>query len=217
MTLLIHSSKIENGYSVKWAMKSRSVCGIHEVKINDSLPESRVLAEISALSLLLSKFPGKAGNIQSSNGGLKKLINSENAKRTHAITEFGNLLIKYQNLNVESDKKTSRLIESILEEHDQARHTQDEWQGLGRPTVSTSALGDIEVSVHAMERYRERFAPTGTLSRLEQMLLKPFKVESVKTKGDKTYKVLRSLVNDFVFVVAEGAGQRRMTTCYKPF
>lgn len=214
MTLLIHSAKTETGYSVKWAMKTGSASGIHNVAISHDSSAARECSEIQALSELLKKYPGKAGCVQSSNGLLKKLLLSDNPKQKHALTELGSLKITHPSLNVTSDKKTMALIQEVLEVAEDVVETHSKWVGLGRPRIVTS-VGEAEVTVHAMERYRERFAQTGTVDRFAKSLSKPFRVVSEKMKAGKKYSVYRSIVCDFMFVVAEdGIGTKRITTCY---
>lgn len=215
MTLLIHSTKTETGYSVAWAMQSGSVCGTHDVAIDHDNYDARACAEIQALSVVLETFPGKAGNIQSSNSMLRNILSAKETKYGYAATEMGNLQIRHSNLNITSDKKTTKMIQAILSQHEEVRCTSDSWRGLGRPVVNTSIEGEVEVTYHAMMRYRERFAKTGDLERLEKVLSKPFGIQSVVQKGGKTYKVFKSKVSDFMFVIAEYADQKRLTTCYR--
>jgi hypothetical protein len=213
MTLFINTEGKDGEYSVQWAAETGSVGGTMNISFAKACDDQKALAEIFALNVLLDRYPGKASCIMTSQGALKKLLRGADR---FASTEIASLKIKHRTLSIKSDKKVQRNTLLALDLVESKISDDFEWCGLGRPSVK-SKIGIIEITAHAMERYRERLCPTGTLSKLQALLNKDIYPVTSATKGGIIYSKYSIPELGVRFVVAakeSDPSQRRMSTCY---
>lgn len=224
--LLLNTLKInETEFTVEWAA-GRTRAGVMTISFPSEHEDQKVVAEVFALSQLLERFPGCASQVVTSQGALRKLL--KNSGGRPGARELGALKIKYPNLAFASCKKNASKIAEIFssvgtEAVDRVRLS---WHSLGRPRIATG-IGFVEVTEHAMARYRERIAATGTLNRLEKLLARDLiPVRQCKAKLsliNERYKARRHTIfrlaeSDIHVVIAQHpTGVRRLTTCYRQF
>jgi hypothetical protein len=213
MSLLIHTEGKNGTYNIQWATKSGSVGGVMDINFQTTGDDQKALAEIFALNILLDRYPGKAPCIMTSQGALKKLLRG--AER-FAATEIASLKIKHRSLKIESGKKIHQHTQAALDSVTDKIIESFEWSGLGRPSVRSS-IGLIEITSHAMERYRERLCPTGSLPKLQALLSREIYVAKSSRKNGMVYNQYSVPEVGFRFIVAakeSNPSQQRMTTCY---
>lgn len=223
--LYIHTTATgDDRFIVEWAAGLRKA-GIYTVSIDSSTEDSKACAELYVLSLLLERFPGKASQVVTSQGALKKILRGANRKGSR---EIGFLKVKFPSLSFKSDKKVPKIITGIYQTlgNQSIENEQVEWVTLGRPRIQT-VLGLVEVTDHAMARYRERIAETGTLHRLERLLAKDFiqiKKSACRRKAlsnkhrASNHTIYRLQDSDIHVVIAQhSSGVSRLTTCYRQF
>ena len=222
--LFIHTSSVSPTlYEVHWAAGPNRA-GIVRVTFPSVVDDAKACAEVSVLSHLLARFPGKAGHVVTSQGAMKKLMRGADR---NASREIGYLKVMYSALSFSSDKKVPAIIQQIfsrLEECSEIERMDLVWASLGRPRISCS-LGEVEVTEHAMSRFHERVAPTGTLSRLQRLLSKdlvPIQHSKARFPGAsrglraQEHGVYQLAGTDIRVVIAHHAnGIRRLTTCYR--
>lgn len=213
MSLLIHTEGKGRNYSVQWATKTGSAGGIMVINFQSPGDDQKALAEIFALNILLDRYPGKAPCIMTSQGALRKLLRG--AER-FAATEIASLKIKHRSLTIQSGKRIHQHTQAALDSVTDKTIESFEWSGLGRPSVKSS-IGLIEITSHAMARYRERLCPTGSLSKLQALLSREIYVAKSSKKNGMVYNQYSIPEVGFRFIVAtkeSNPSQQRMTTCY---
>lgn len=210
MTLYVHTTEQDSYCEIQWAMATSSVGGVIKIAIG-SKEDRAILAEIFALDLLLARYPGKAGSIETSSARLKKIFRGADC---FAKTELAALALSNATLSIDTHKNTAKRCAAALSLVSSPATDNLDWRGVSRPRIPTS-IGDLEVTEHAMERYRERFGPTAKLSRLVKLLARQaFKVDDSLQDGIpcEVYSIPETGIR---FVVANETDRRRLLTFYR--
>lgn len=213
MSLLIHTTGKDRNYSVQWATKTGSAGGVMEIHFKTLGSDQKALAEIFALNILLDRYPGKSPYIMTSQGALRKLLRST---ERFAATEIASLKIKHRSLKIQSGKKIHQATQAASDLVTDKVVESFEWTGLGRPSVKSS-IGLIEITSHAMERYRERLCPNGSLPKLQDLLSREIYIAKSSKKNGMVYSQYSIPEVGFRFIVAakeSNPSRQRMTTCY---
>jgi hypothetical protein len=214
MTLYIHAtSTSKRQCSVKWATATSSVGGEFIVSFLNEVQDQKALAEIYVLDKLLDRYPGKASCIETSQGKLRKLLNCADQ---FASTEIATLDIKYRTLSIRSHKKTEFRTNSAIYNVESPLIESAAWTGIGRPSI-LSSIGPLEITKHAMTRFRERFCENGSLTKMQHFLKKQCVLLSTKTDNDKIHSIYSIPEIGMRFVLSNSIdhpSSLRMTTCY---
>lgn len=209
MTIYLNTIEYDDKCEITWATATSSVGGVYTLSIPPT-QDRIVLAEIAVLYVLLARYPGKAGSVETSCARLKKVFRGDDC---FARTEIVTLSLMYPRLKIDTHKNTRTRCVTAYSLVVEKKFEEAVWGGIGRPILSTS-IGLLEITDHAMQRYRERFSPSSDLKRLSKLLNRQaFKIDD-SIKDGKPCEIYSIPETGIRFVVVNESDRRRIMTFY---
>lgn len=235
MTLITNSSLIDtNTVQVLWSkgIKTRGVLNVNISNINTD--DNVLVAELAAIRhLLFNKnifdreiIDGSGMCLKVSRGAIKKLTQSRSSKRD-MFSYAAFLRIRMSKAKIVVNKSSEFLPGPDAYEPERITITDESFKQM-HERVTTPAMGDFFVTVHAIEQYVNRIK-TGTPDRPWKSLLKRLSHPSLrkmpippavlrhkeKKYGDNNIEVWGHDSSEFMFLIVVGKNRRTLVSAFE--